>query len=322
MAFQNIKGQERAVGTLREYLKAKKIAGAYLFSGPEGVGKYFLARTFAKAVNCLLGQDEPCDTCASCAKVDKNEHPDVHIIDRADGESISIESIRELKKSISLKPYEGRFKVFIINDAHKLGAEAANALLKVLEEPPGDSLIILVSAKSAKLFKTVISRCRTVKFFPLKRAELSTILKKDYFLDGGLAHFLAYSSEGRIGRSLNLKDTDALKQKNKVIDAFLEPRAEPLDALANQSRQDIRLYLNLLAGWFRDIYLIKAGAPQDELINLDRRDEILKLMNRYSRPELDEIFRLISDSLLNLEQNVNVKLLLSNLKVQIWKEKF
>jgi DNA polymerase-3 subunit delta' len=322
MSFQDIKGQDVAINALKEYLKAKRIAGAYLFTGPEGVGKCLAARTFAKALNCRLKQEDSCDSCISCLKIDKNEHPDVRLIERADSESISIEDIRELKKSISLRPYEGEFKIFIINDAHKLGAEAANALLKVLEEPPANSLIILVSAKSTLLFKTIISRCHTVKFYPLRRPELEAVLRKDYFLDNDLAHFLAYFSEGRIGRSLRLKDADILKEKNRVIDAFTGPRPQLLDNLALGPRHDIRQYLNMLAGWFRDIYLIKVGMPHAELINLDRRDELLRVMHRYSWFELEEIFRSIADSLLYLDRNVNVKLLLSYLKAQVWKEKY
>jgi DNA polymerase-3 subunit delta' len=303
-------------------LSRDKLAGAYLFTGPEGIGKYLAARTFAQALNCRNAKDDACGACASCLKIEKNSHPDVHFIDALDAEAIGIEEVRQLKQDISLKSYEAGFKVFLINDAHKLTAEASNALLKILEEPPQDSVIILVTAKPQLLFKTIISRCQRIKFSSLPTVSLEAILKEDYCLDSALAHFLAYFCEGRLGHALRLKDADILKEKNRIINIFNLSSLAGLDSLAKESsRQDIRRYLNLLAGWFRDIYLAKSGIAHAQLINLDRRDELLRLIHRYSWPELENIFKCISDSMGYIEQNINTKLLLSNLKAELWKEK-
>ena len=322
MAFGEIKGQDRAIAILKGHLNNSRVAGAYLFTGAEAIGKYLAARTFAKALNCSGNKDDSCGTCASCRRIEKNEHPDVHFIDPQDSDAIKIEDIRQLKQNISLRAYEARFKVFVINDAHKLTAEASNALLKILEEPSGSSVIILVTAKPALLFKTVISRCQAVKFFPLERAKLENMLKENYNIEPDPAHFLAYFSEGRIGRCLELNDTDALKDKNTVIDIFTVSRATNLDNLAKQnSKEDIRRYLNTLASWFRDLYLAKLGATPAELINVDRSTEIARSVDSYSWDKLEKIFKCISDSLLYLEQNINVKLTLSNLKAELWKEK-
>ena len=322
MAFGEIKGQEKAIAILRRHLNNARVAGAYLFTGTDGIGKYMAARTFAKVLNCLESKDDSCDTCVSCRKIDKNGHPDVHFIDPQDSDTIKIEDIRQLKQNIGLRAYEAKFKVFVINDAHKLTAEASNALLKILEEPPGSSVIILVTAKPALLFKTVISRCQAVKFFPLERAKLENMLKENYNIEPDPAHFLAYFCEGRIGRCLKFNDPDLLKEKNTIIDIFTASRATNLDNLAKQnSKEDIRRYLNTLASWFRDLYLAKLGTPQAELINTDRREEIARSLDSYSWDKLEKIFKCISDSLLYLEQNINVKLTLSNLKAELWKEK-
>jgi DNA polymerase-3 subunit delta' len=322
MAFKDIKGQNKTIERIKGHLEFSAFAGAYLFSGPEGVGKQLVAKTFAKAINCLKQKDDSCDRCPACLKIDKSQHPDVHYIGPVDSEVIKIEHIRDLKKNINLKSYEAKKKVFIINDAHKLTAEAQNALLKILEEPPPDSLIILISAKPALLFKTIISRCQVFKFYPLTRSELEDILKKDYALDNNLAHFLAYFSEGRAGCALRLKDTDIFREKNKIIDAFTFSHKPVLTESLLQNREDLRRCLNTLVTWFRDIYLIKIGVPHSELINLDRRYELLKVMSRYSCLDLDEIMDSISNTLMYLEQNINVKLLLSNLRSKLWKERF
>jgi len=249
----------------------------------------------------------------------------VHIIDigapgteetTVDSNAIRIELIRQLQKEINLKPYEARKKVFIINDAHNLTAEASNALLKTLEEPPQDSLIILVTSKPGLLFKTVISRCKIIKFCPLKRSALQDLIGREYSCDENLAHFLAYFCEGKIGQALRLKDTDLLSQKNKIIDEIIL-RKDSLEYGPGPDREELRKYLNVLATWFRDIYMLKIGMPHAELINFDRRKELLKSMGLYSFAALNEIIRFVSDALLYLEQNVNPKLLLSNLKAAL-----
>ncbi|MBI5145371.1 MAG: DNA polymerase III subunit delta' [Candidatus Omnitrophica bacterium] len=317
MSFKDIKGQDQAIELLQSYIRQSRIAGGYLFAGPEGVGKNLAAKTLAKALNCQDDTFDPCDKCVSCLKIEKNQHPDVHFLDFA-AEAIKIEEIRQLQKEINLKPYEGKFKVFLLNNAHNLTPDAGNALLKILEEPPKYSVIILVSAKPQLLFKTIISRCQMVKFYPLKIIQLKEILQKDYGLDHHLAHFLAYFSEGRLGSALKLKETDIIREKNRIVDEFC-PRAAAgrLENLAVKNRDEARRILQILASWFRDTYLIKVGIPHSELINFDRRNELLTFMSRFSFVELDNIFGVISDSLLKLEQNVNVRLLLFNLKLSL-----
>jgi DNA polymerase-3 subunit delta' len=318
MSFSNIKGQDKAIRMLQGYLERSRLEGGYLFTGPEGVGKKLAAKTLAKAVNCLEGNFDPCDSCDSCRKIENNRHPDVHIFESGESE-IKIEYIRQLQREVNLKPYEGRTKVFIIDNAHRLTAEASNALLKILEEPAARSLIILISDKPALLFKTIISRCKTLKFAPLKRAALQEILKKDYSIDNNLSYFLAYFSEGRIGRALRLKDTDILRRKNKVIDSFAFSKTAEPASLPMQNKEEVRDSLNILATWFRDIYLIKIGMPHSEVINFDRKDDLLGTMARFTTLDLNEILDSICDSILYLEQNINIKLLLYNLGAQIWR---
>lgn len=320
MTFKDIKGQEKAIGLIEEYLKAGTLKGAYLFIGEEGVGKYSAASVLAKALNCLNKKNDPCNICSSCLRIEKREHPDVHFILPVDSGAIKIESVRELKKNISLKAYEAKIKVFIINDAHLLTAEASGALLKILEEPLGNSLIILITAKPLLLFKTIVSRCKIIRFHPLKRKALQEILKKTYALDEPSSHFLAYFSEGRIGTALRLKDTDMLTKKNRIIDKFTgAPSNSDYDNIV-EAKDELRLALNILASWVRDIYLIRIGLAHAELINSDRLKRLLEIMNRYTSFNLNEMMKSISDSFRYLDENINVKLLISNLRAELWKK--
>jgi DNA polymerase-3 subunit delta' len=319
MSFKDIKGQDKPIHILQGYIEQSRLEGGYLFIGPEGVGKKLVARQLAKQLNCQEDSLDACDRCASCMKIENNQHPDVHVIESVESE-IKIECIRQLQRDISLKPYEGRRKVFIVDNAHKLTPEAQGAILKILEEPPKGSLIILITDKPALLFKTIISRCKVLKFFPLERTGLKEILRKDYGLDNNTAHFLAYFSEGRFGCALRLKGTDALGEKNRIIDKFiLSHKPYNLENLPIQNREDVRNYLNILAAWFRDIYLVKIGMPYSEIINFDRKEELLRFMGHFSFLDLNEILYSISNSISYLERNINVKLLLYDLRSLLWK---
>jgi DNA polymerase-3 subunit delta' len=292
--------------------------GGYLFAGPEGIGKKMAALALAKTLNCLEAKTEACGHCASCLKIESGQHPDVHIIS-GEGAQIKIEAIRQLQKDVNLKAYEGVFKVFIIDNAHTLSAEAGNCLLKILEEPPKKSLIILISDKPNLLFKTVISRCKVLKFLPLKREALELILKKEYKLDVQGAHFLAYFSEGRLGQALKLKDSGILVKKNNLIDKFVLASRPDIDGMAAQDKEEVRFSLNLLAAWFRDIYLLKAGLPEQEVINSDRREDLTRSAGSFSFLDLEAIFTNISTAISYLEKNVNTRLLLFNLRMELWK---
>jgi DNA polymerase-3 subunit delta' len=318
MSFQDIKGQDRAINILKGYIEQRKLRGSYLFTGQEGIGKKLVAKTLAKAVNCKNGASDSCEKCAPCVKIEKNQHPDVHIIQEDNGQ-IKIDAIRQMQREINLRPYEARFKVFIIDNAHNLTAEAANSLLKILEEPPADTIIILITDKPALLFRTIISRCKILKFSSLPRMSLERILKQDYTLDSHAAHFLAYFSEGRIGRALKLKDTQILREKNRIIDNFSISRKPRLEGLSIQEKEDLRNCFNILATWFRDMYLVKIGMPFHEIINFDRKEELLSTMGKFSFLDLNDILNCISDSVLYLEQNLNTKLVLHNLGAHIWK---
>jgi len=312
MSFSAVLGQDRPVERIKNYILNGRLAGAYLFTGPEGVGKFLAALEFAKALNCLTLEADACDRCASCLKMNKLQHPDLHIID-SEGEDLKIEHIRQLQKDISLRPYEARCKVFILRDAHNLNPASSNALLKILEEPSGHSRIILVTDKPARLLKTVISRCQVVKFSPLARQGLERVLRQGYAVEEKEAHFLAYLSEGRVGRALGLKDTHFLAEKNAAIDEFVLGKSSGFSGKGILDRDDTRRILNILATWFRDLYLAKAGIPESEMINLDRKEELFKLTSKFTFVQLDEIMGFISRSLLYVDQNVNTKLLISNL---------
>jgi DNA polymerase-3 subunit delta' len=326
VCFKNIRGHAAQIQILKQDIRQGRLAQSWLFSGPEGIGKKLTAVALAKALNCQAQADDACGECPSCLKIEKLQHPDFFLLDASgigeaepsDSEAIKIESVRDLGKNISLRPYEAKYKVFIIDEAHNLTAEAANALLKTLEEPPKNSLLVLVSSKPALLFKTILSRCNVLKFYALPRKELEDVLRNEYSLHVNLAHFLAYFCEGRIGAALRERERDILREKNAVIDAFFLAKnfKQPLTA---EKRQDLRRQMHILAGWLRDIYLAKTGVDPAGMINFDRRQDLAKLSQRLTFAELEDGFGLIVNALSYLEANINTKLLVSHLRAGLWK---
>jgi len=318
MSFKDIRGHDRPIAILKKYIQSGRIPSALLFLGPAGIGKGMVARALAGALNCTEETSIPCGRCPACLKIEKGQHPDFYILGRSDEKNngdtsaVKIDQIRQLQNRISLKAYEAKFKVVIIENAHNLTAESSNALLKVLEEPPPDTVFLIISSKRALLFKTIISRCQILRFSALPPAELEIILRKDYGLTTQEAHFLAYFSEGRLGAALKYRDDALFREKNMIIDSFRSDVKPLPDYL--EDKDTIRLSFSLLAGWLRDLYLLKSGAGDAELINLDQKKQLSEAIRRYRFSDLDDALRQVTNSSLYLEQNVNSKLLLSCLR--------
>ncbi|MCX5778890.1 MAG: DNA polymerase III subunit delta' [Elusimicrobia bacterium] len=254
MSFKSIINQKKAKDIIAGQILSGKIPHAYLFLGPDGVGRKKMALELAKTLNChhpntpiALGTSpaavltEPCDHCLSCKKIDTATHPDVQTIDfewqarRENKElekqrSIKIETIRAVQHEISLKPTEGRWKVFIIDPAEKITLDAANCLLKTLEEPPRWTMLILLARHKENLPATIVSRTQSVPFGPLPEKDIVAWL----ILNGGLsnddAHEIARLSEGSLTTALKLV-ADKTTVSEPLLSRVIRPDAATADLL-------------------------------------------------------------------------------------------
>ncbi len=216
MTFSEIIGHDRPVGILRRALKNDALAHAYLFSGEPGIGKRTTALVFAAALNCLVSKgQEACGTCPSCRKVASGNHPDVHVLAQ-DGDEIKIDQVREAQATLSLRPFEGRRKVLIVDGAEAMNEASSNAFLKTLEEPPGESLIILITAMPQSLLATIRSRCQSLTFQPLPRSVLAKVLAERRGIGADDAWFLAALSQGSFGRALEMDIDEERSEREKV----------------------------------------------------------------------------------------------------------
>ena len=322
MNVADIELQDRALKFLVKSLKNGRLANAYLFVGPEGTGKEETAKKIAKILNCQDREFDSCTQCSSCRKIDNFNHPDIHWIKREASNSIKIEDIRELEKDIYLRPYEARKKVYIIQDAERMTEESSNALLKTLEEPPLNSVLILITAHSNRILPTIASRCQKIYFSPFSKEALEQILLREYTLDKSKSHFLSRFSAGKLGQALRFKDVDVLKERDNVINNFVySSDFNKFSAnLKSDSKKDIEDMLDILINWYRDILLVKLGFDNMELVNADRIDDLMSLKTEYSFDDLFEIIELIIKINSLAKININIKVALTQLKERICKQ--
>ena len=321
MSFQNILGEDRALEILRAIAKSRKISHAYLFLGPGGVGKFTAALEFVKLLNCDNAGDDCCDNCPSCVKIDKLQHPDVYILAKQESaRGISIKAVRALQQRLFLKPFQAQWKIAIIKRADEMSEEAANCLLKILEEPSAQTLFILTSSRLNALPATIVSRCQVLRFKALSRSEVSDILQQKFSVAKDEARFLSAISNGNISRAMSLKGEDAIDHKNSIIDAFCTRGT--LDGfgsadIAGKKKDSIMDAMDILLGFYRDVMLYKYMGISDLMINIDRKQEIAALSDKLDGDSIQACIENIQRTKDALWSNANTKLSLRILEEKL-----
>jgi DNA polymerase-3 subunit delta' len=262
-SFASLAGQNKVKTLLGRSLGSGRMAHAYLFRGPDGVGKKLAALLTAARISCAAPEDQSgCGTCSSCRRLRSGNHPDVVIVSPENG-SIKIDRIRALCRSLSYPPYESEMRVVIIEDVHTMTTEAANSLLKTLEEPPINNLLILTAESSRELLSTIMSRCQTLAFYGLPIEECAGVIGQklpEIGLDE--ARLLAALAGGSPGLALTLKDKNLVDRYRAVVEVIettfstAEDGVTPvLEAAAELAglKEDLPLMLGLLKIWVRDL---------------------------------------------------------------------
>lgn len=329
-----IVGQSRAVSLLQRSLEQGAISHAYLLVGPPHVGKMTLALDLARVVNCR-GGEPPCGSCDACQKITSGNHADVQVIGlNSVGNSndkprteIGIDQIREIQHSSNLPPFEGRYKVFIIDGAELMSTEAANSLLKTLEEPPAGVIFILLTANESVLPATVVSRCQRLELRPLATSQVGVALGERWNVEPQKAELLARLSHGCLGWAiLAAEDNSLLEQRSQKLDKLLDitnadseerfDYASQLVAWFSQSRSLVQEILDLWLDWWRDLLLLKLGCG-DSITNIDRQELLASLAQGYSLAEIRSFISSIQSAGEQLRQNANPRLVLEVLMLSI-----
>ena len=299
MSFKDVIGQKEVVNILKEELKDDRINHAYLFYGKEGIGKKTLATEFARALLCNQIENDSCNICNNCRRVEHGNHPDLKIIKGNEKtKNLKIEQIREMQKEIAYKPYESEYKIYIIDGAENMTTQAANSLLKTLEEPPSYAVIILISEELNKLLPTVISRCQNLRFSNISREKMQKFLDKEN-VEESKKELIIGLARGSIGKAKELYKNDEFLNKRKKIYDFLKEihNITKVDIFSEANdwvdilKEDFPLF-DLLSAWYRDIIIYKRGNKK-QLVNSDYENFILQEADKYNLNELLAIVELI-----------------------------
>lgn len=289
MALGEIIGQDRALRILLGTLKRNRVPSSVLLSGDSGIGKRLAAINYAKAVNCLEPIDfDCCDKCISCKKIDSGMHPDVLMI-VPENDVITIETIRDTQEVISLRPYEGRKKVLIVDDADAMNIYAANAFLKTLEEPPEDSLIILISSNPERLPDTIRSRCINVRFYPLPVDGCRKVVSKN--IDSKSIDFILNLAMGRPGLAVS---RDFIKENEwfaKLLNNMIH--GESKDSWGDKG--EIRAWLDMAFILLRDMAVKSELGIQSSEFLIFSDTALVKLTLNAQRSTLNAVLRAYQD---------------------------
>ncbi len=323
----NLIGHDWAVGLLREHLAHRQVRHAYLFTGPQGVGRRSLALRLAQAINCPNAQDgNPCQTCRVCTQIEAMQYADLNLVARPeDRTQILVEQVRELQHSLALAAYEQGWRVALLLRFEEASLGAQNALLKTLEEPNERVVLLLTAEASEMLLPTIVSRCEALRLRPAPLEGLAQALCERWGAGPDQARLLAHISGGRPGAAIQmLQDPQRLQDRKMLLDRHLElirgTRAERFayaDLLTKDKNRELqRQALLAWLSFWRDVMLCAAGAAAP-LANLDYQPQIEALASRLGPQPAHRVLAAIQRTQDLLKGNINARLALETLMLDL-----
>lgn len=323
MVNQDIIGQKVLVSNLRQIIENDRIDFAYLFVGPDGMGKKTIAGMFAKAILCTSGLSEPCEECLNCRQFTSGNHPDVTLV-KPQKTSIGIEEIRTMRKELNTRPYQSDRKIVIIEDAHLLTFQAQNALLKSLEEPPTYVVFLLLSQRLQGMLPTVLSRLKVFRLQRLSKSEIASIVIRRTDTTPENAAICAVSAEGNPGKALKLAvSSDFVLQRDAVFDLLRNVNISLSDLLNFQSvysdnKENAEFNFDILISWFRDCIVFKETKNLELIINSDKEDLLRIHAEALNVKETMYLIELIDKSKKMIKGNANFQLVVGNVLFEIF----
>jgi DNA polymerase-3 subunit delta' len=324
VSFSDILGHNKQLEILKRSLEKDRLHHAYLFLGPEGVGKKTTAFSLAMAVQCLESAHDSCGGCNHCVRVQTGNHPDVRLVEPVAGKKeISIQQVRDLEKELSFRPFFGQKKIAILDPASLMNFSSQNAILKTLEEPPGDSLLILISTSTGELLPTLLSRCLHLSFAPLPVELVANYLISKKGLKQEEAESLAALTMGSLGKALTTDAAETMETRKKWAErlcALGQSNYREAVAVAEElsgAREESLKFLEWAQGWYRDVLIYRVTGSSQGICNLD----MMKKIERQSAVlSSDRILSLLSEAgraVAKIQRNVNRRMALENLFVDI-----
>lgn len=299
--WRDIIGHRDILSRLKKAINQKQVAHAYLFSGPKGVGKCSVALRFAAALSCELKDidpnSSPCGQCVNCKTILKGTHRDTYLI-QPEGNSITIGQIRDIRKLTQLKNYSSEYKVIIIDEADTMNKPAANCLLKIVEEPPGPVVFILIAANYEVLPLTVISRCRLVAFPRLQLSEIMNFLTAEFKLEPDSARTIAFLSRGIMAKALALSENNSFfKRREQIVETIAEIKETETARLSFLAEKLIK-HIKKEASRLQEQQQKRAEAMVEQAANKAHAGRIRKELAKKDKRELVRLERSAFDDIL------------------------
>lgn len=318
-------GHQAILNFLKESIKTNNLSHAFLFSGKKSLGKTTTALFFAKILQCesLSKNMIPCENCSACRQINNKVHPDTDILESE--ESFKIEEAKELQRNLNLGAFSSKYKIAIIVDAERMTFEAQNSLLKILEEPAKNTILILTTSEKGRVLPTIISRCQILEFRAvstkdMKKAINGIVVQSKEKIDDDLLTEITRVSLGRPGIALQyIKAPENIEQRKEIAEKTMEllgnNNYEKFN-FANYLAKNIsetKSFLDFWLSWFRDLLLLKENCP-DSLINQSFKQSLEKCLEKYNEEKIKTILSEIKMAKIGLETtNINRRLLLENL---------
>jgi len=326
MSFKDVMGHERPINLLQRAIAQDKVVHSYLFLGNEGIGKSLVALQFAKALNCLEGENKPdaCDRCLACKKIDHHLHPDVSLIE-PEGQTLKVDQVREMQRALAYRPYEGRRRVFILTAADRMAPNMSNTLLKTLEEPPLHTMIILLANSPKWVLPTILSRCQSIRFNPLPSHLVSDWLAKEKGLEEKEAHLLASLSEGSPGKALEIKEEIAGIPRKELLMGWMGLKSLSIEEQEGwfeslpSHREILHVMVEMGMTLLRDLIVVKTLKDGSRLIHSDLTEEMEQIAGEWDLSSLLRRMEILHQTSQAIKGNANTRLSLEAMMIS-WAE--
>lgn len=311
--FSDVLGHEQTILHMKHAITMDKVSHAYIISGEKGAGKKLLAGLFAQTLQCRKRGTEPCMECQSCRQAAGGNQPDIIYVTHEKANTISVEDIRtQVNGDIMVKPYSSPYKIYIIDEAEKLSAQAQNALLKTIEEPPVYAVIFLLTVNKGMLLPTIRSRCVTLDLRPVADEKIRTYLMEQLEIPEYRADICTAFAQGNVGKAKRLAQSDnfsemlehALHLVKYIQDMEVTDLLSDLKRIS-EYKMEINDYLDILAVWYRDVLLFKATRDADSMVFSKELISIREKARNSSYEGLECIIKSLEKAKIRLNANVN-----------------
>lgn len=313
--FEEIIGHRQMIEHLKHAIQLEKVSHAYIFEGERGCGKRTIAEAFAAALQCEHQKEgtDACGTCKSCKQAASKNHPDIIHIVHDKPNSIGVEEIREqVVNDIQIKPYNSKYKIYIISEAEKLTVQAQNALLKTIEEPPAYGIVMLLTDNASILLPTILSRCVVLSMKPAADNLVKKYLMEHVQIPDYQADLCVAFAQGNVGKAIRLATSENFNEiKAAALDLLKNVKGMEISEIitsvkaVSEFKIDIQDYLDLLAVWYRDVLYFKATKDINGLVFQDQYKDISKQAKQSSYEGIEQIVEGIKRANVRLKANVN-----------------